>query len=63
MRAILFTLLMFTVAAPNTSALAAKVRCSDFSSWEAAQRAYERDPVGLGHLDRDKDGIACEALR
>ncbi len=38
--------------------------CSDFSSWSEAQRFYEQsgrsDPHGL---DRDRDGIACEALR
>ena len=28
-----------------------------------AQAAYRADPTGLANLDRDKDGIACEALK
>ena len=39
--------------------------CSDFATWEEAQKFFERhggpekDPHGL---DRDKDGIACDNL-
>lgn len=40
------------------------MNCSDFSSWEEAQAFYERNGPGDPHgLDRDGDGIACEALR
>lgn len=41
-------------------ATAAAVNCSSFPSQAAAQAAYRADPVGLAHLDRDHDGIACE---
>lgn len=38
--------------------------CSDFGSWREAQDFYERSGPGDPHgLDRDGDGIACEALR
>jgi len=38
--------------------------CSDFRSWGAAQAFFENAGRGDPHgLDRDNDGIACEALR
>lgn len=36
-----------------------RVRCSDFTSHEQAQRAYE---LGAKWLDGDGDGVACETL-
>jgi hypothetical protein len=44
-------------------ALAQRVTCASFPNQAAAQSAYRRDPVGLTHLDADRDGIACESLR
>lgn len=37
-----------------------RVRCADFRTHDAAQRAFL---AGATQLDGDKDGIACEALR
>lgn len=40
--------------------------CSDFFDWEEAQVTYERagGPLIDPHdLDRDNDGVACEALK
>ena len=40
--------------------------CSDFNSWEEAQKVFvrdggaEKDPY---ELDEDEDGIACESLK
>ena len=40
------------------------MNCSDFRSWRAAQDFYLNAGPGDPHgLDRDRDGIACEALR
>lgn len=37
--------------------------CSDFRTQREAQEFYERQGPGDPHrLDRDNDGIACEAL-
>jgi hypothetical protein len=44
------------------SADASKITCKYFSTQAEAQAAYEADPIGLANLDRDRDGIACEAL-
>ncbi len=42
------------------------LNCTDFSSQKEAQTVFKENG-GLGHdiydLDRDKDGIACEALK
>lgn len=50
----------------KTSAKASDFNCDDFSSQKEAQTIFEQNG-GLGHdiydLDRDKDGIACEALK
>jgi len=37
-----------------------KYRCSDFSSYQAAQKAYLR---GAAYLDGNANGRACELLR
>lgn len=37
-----------------------KKNCSDFSSQQEAQAAYDDNPDCYGNLDRDNDGIACE---
>lgn len=37
--------------------------CAAFPSWESAQKAYRDNPEGLRHLDGDRDGVACEALK
>lgn len=34
-------------------------KCDDFKSHKQAQKAFER---GMHKLDRDNDGIACEAM-
>ncbi len=36
--------------------------CSDFSTQAEAQRVLENFPGDPFHLDRDRDGIACESL-
>ena len=42
---------------------AAKVKCSDFKSQKEAQAYFDAKKPGYERLDRDKDGIACEALK
>ena len=40
--------------------------CEDFETWEQAQEVYESYggiENDVHHLDRDTDGIPCEALR
>jgi len=40
--------------------------CGNFETWEQAQEVFESAggvENDVHHLDRDKDGIACEALR
>lgn len=36
--------------------------CSDFKNQESAQQMLQRYPTDPYHLDRDHNGIACEAL-
>src|SRR3982074_1020244 len=55
--------LLVVLATQATTAGAATVNCSAFSSQAAAQAAYRANPVGLANLDRDRDGIACENNR
>lgn len=38
-------------------------QCSDYDTQAAAQADFEENEDELGSLDRDGDGIACEALR
>ena len=52
------TLFLGIAVAPNAEAQRAK--CADFGSQEEAQ-AFMRSQ-GANYLDRDNDGVACEAL-
>ena len=36
--------------------------CEDFTTQAEAQAVYNRNPSDPNGLDRDKDGVACEAL-
>ncbi|MGH4011162.1 MAG: excalibur calcium-binding domain-containing protein, partial [Pseudonocardiaceae bacterium] len=36
--------------------------CSDFTTQEEAQAAYEQDTSDPHNLDGDDDGVACESL-
>lgn len=44
-------------------AYAGGVVCADFGSQAEAQAYFNAKKAGYKRLDRDKDGIACEALR
>ena len=44
-------------------AYAGGVVCADFGSQAEAQAYFNAKTAGYKRLDRDKDGIACEALR
>lgn len=49
-----------------TYAVSNDKNCSDFGTWEEAQRFYEENggPAQDPHdLDRDSDGIACDNLK
>lgn len=47
----------------HSPAIAADLDCDDFASWDDAQTLYEDAGEGDPHgLDRDGDGVACEAL-
>jgi hypothetical protein len=43
-------------------ALAQGATCSSFPNQAAAQAALRANPVAMGGLDRDRDGVACESL-
>lgn len=43
-------------------ALAQDLNCSDFTTQAEAQAVYNQDPSDPNGLDRDNDGVACEAL-
>jgi hypothetical protein len=38
------------------------LNCKDFSTQIEAQRVFLSNTIDRYHLDRDKDGIACEGL-
>jgi LPXTG-motif cell wall-anchored protein len=59
-------LFVFTLAPVSTFATPGDKNCSDFSTWEEAQRFYEENggpDVDPHDLDRDGDGLACDTLR
>lgn len=58
--ALIMVFFIFTKVATTVSAR--KVSCSNFTSQSEAQRSFEMDRVFYKNLDRDKDGIACDAL-
>lgn len=43
-------------------ALAQDLDCADFQTQVQAQAVYDQNPSDPNGLDRDKDGVACEAL-
>lgn len=55
-----FCLMLVSASLP---AHAAKVKCSDFKSQKEAQAYFDAKKPGYKGLDRDNDGIACEALK
>lgn len=55
-----FCLILLSASLP---AHAAKVKYSDFKSQKEAQAYFDAKKPGYKGLDRDKDGIACEALK
>lgn len=58
-----FVGLAAVLALMGTSLAQRDMDCSDFRSWREAQDFYESNGPGDPHgLDRDRDGIACEAL-
>ena len=61
-RALIGTLCLFflLVSLPSHSG---KVKCSDFKSQKEAQAYFDAKKPGYKGLDRDNDGIACEALK
>ncbi len=61
-RALIGTLCLFLVSV-SLPAHAAKVKCSDFKSQKEAQAYFDAKKPGYKGLDRDNDGIACEALK
>jgi len=43
-------------------AAAQDLDCADFQTQAQAQAVYDQNPSDPNGLDRDKDGVACEAL-
>ena len=43
-------------------ALAQDLDCANFQTQAQAQAVYDQNPSDPNGLDRDKDGVACEAL-
>jgi len=66
-RASLVTLTaLVALAIPAAPASAGDKDCSDFDTWNQAQRFYKNNggPRYNPHrLDADRDGVACESLR
>jgi hypothetical protein len=58
---LLSSLALLALLSASVTTASAAVNCSAFPSQAAAQAAYRADPLGLANLDRDRDGIACEA--
>ena len=54
--------LSLVMLATTLPANAAAIRCSMFSSQAEAQAYFDAKKPHYHLLDRDKDGIACEAL-
>ena len=52
-----------SLLALSGTAQAQATTCADFTSWEAAQAAFDADRVGLAGLDSNGNGEACEDLR
>lgn len=63
MLALIALFLGFKTAGNTTASYNAKLTCSMFSSQKVAQNYYVQDPTKYRYLDRDKDGIPCEALQ
>ncbi|WP_019672547.1 excalibur calcium-binding domain-containing protein [Psychrobacter lutiphocae] len=63
MKKVLMSTLCFALLSISFSAQAARVKCADFKSQKEAQAYFDAKKPGYKSLDRDKDGIACEALR
>ena len=61
-KTLLATCCLILVSA-SLPAHAARVKCSDFKSQKEAQAYFDAKKPGYKSLDRDKDGIACEALK
>lgn len=53
----------FVMLVAAVPAYAGGVVCADFGSQAEAQAYFNAKKSGYKRLDRDKDGIACEALR
>jgi Excalibur calcium-binding domain len=64
MTAVVATVLAAAMCFPLAGVAAAQdlLNCRDFQTQAQAQTVYNRNPSDPNHLDRDKDGKACEAL-
>lgn len=56
-------LVISILAAVSIPAQADGVVCADFNSQAEAQAYFDAKKPGYKRLDRDKDGVACEALK
>ncbi|SUD91613.1 excalibur calcium-binding domain-containing protein [Psychrobacter phenylpyruvicus] len=63
MNKVVMSALCLSLISASLPAHAAKVKCSDFKSQKEAQAYFDAKKPGYKGLDRDKDGIACEALK
>lgn len=63
MNKILMSTLCLALVSASLPAQAARVKCADFKSHKEAQAYFDAKKPGYKGLDRDKDGIACEALK
>ncbi|PNK60341.1 excalibur calcium-binding domain-containing protein [Psychrobacter sp. FDAARGOS_221] len=63
MNKVLTAAFCFLFISTSLPAHAARVKCADFKSQREAQAYFNAKKPGYKSLDRDKDGIACEALK
>ena len=58
----LFAVLAMTFGVAASTGAQGDLDCADFATQEEAQAVYNQDTSDPHGLDRDNDGIACEAL-
>lgn len=58
-----FAFVLSLALAPPSVGAGQRATCASFATQSAAQAAYRADPARYAELDRDRDGVVCEANR
>ena len=62
MKKLISSVMSIAILTASVPAFAGGVVCADFSTQAEAQAYFDAKKPGYQRLDRDKDGVACEAL-